>query len=385
MLMTKEEDVEMKTLHSGAPLRHLRSVFLASALAALVGALSLSPAARADGLAEAKADVEKAMQKPVFIAPGAPFDMSKLKGKHVWIITSTMAVPFVATIGHGVEAAAKVAGLETTLFDGKGDVSEWNRGMAQAVAQHADGIITVGASPELMKGPTGDASKANIPVVDAVTADKTAFLVPGTFSHVSISFYHSGQLQADYAIVKSGGKAHVLILGDNEFPGEVSRVEGMQKEFSTRCPNCTVTVQDTQVGNLGVKLAQLAQTLLRRSPDTNLVLPTYDAQAIYVVPAIKSANFDNPVEVIGSDAVPSNLDWIRQGNIQIADVGEPETWLGWAALDEVARGMLGLKSVDEQIPLRLFIADNLKGASNDENELFGGDFEAEYKKLWGLR
>ena len=170
--------------------------------------------------------------------------------------------------------------------------------------------------------------KANIPVVDAVTADKTAPLVPGTFSHVSISFYHSGQLQADYAIAKSDGKAHVLILGDNEFPGEVSRVEGMQKEFSTKCPDCAVTVQDTQVGNLGVKLGQLTQTLLRRSPDITMVLPTYDAQAIYVVPAIKAANFSNPVEVVGSDAVPSNLDWIRQGNVQIADVGEPEVWLG---------------------------------------------------------
>jgi ribose transport system substrate-binding protein len=385
MVTTQKEEMEMRISQSVAALRRLRSIVSVAALAALTGAPAVSPAARADGLPEAKAEVEKAMQKPQFVAPGEPFDMSKLKGKHVWIITSTMAVPFVATIGHGVEAAAKVAGIETTLFDGKGDVSEWNRGMAQAVAQHADGIVTVGASPELMKGPTGDALKANIPVVDAVTADKTAPLVPGTFSHVSISFYHSGQLQADYAIVKSGGRAHVLILGDNEFPGEVSRVEGMQKEFSTRCPDCTVTVQDTQVGNLGVKLGVLAQTLLRRSPDINMVLPTYDAQAIYVVPAIKSANFDNPVEVIGSDAVPSNLDWIRQGNIQIADVGEPETWLGWAALDQVARGMLGLKAVDEQIPLRLFIADNLKGVSNDENELFGGDFEAEYKKLWGLK
>jgi ribose transport system substrate-binding protein len=257
--------------------------------------------------------------------------------------------------------------------------------MAQAVAQHADGIVSIGASPELMKGPTSDALKAKIPVVDAVTADKTAPLVPGTFSHVSISFFHSGQLQADYAIAKSGGKAHVLILGDNEFPGEVSRVEGMQKEFSTRCPECKVTVQDTQVGNLGVKLGQLAQTLLRRDPDITFVLPTYDAQAIYVVPAIKAANFSNPVEVIGSDAVPSNLDWIRQGNIQIADVGEPELWLGWAALDEVARGMLGLPVVDEQIPLRLFVANDLKSPSNDENDLFGGDYRAQYKKLWGLK
>ena len=346
-------------------------------------ACALSPNARADGVADAKTEVEKAMAKPQFVPPGEPFDISKLKSKHVWIITSTMAVPFVATIAHGVEAAAKVAGIETSLFDGKGDVSEWNRGMAQAVAQHADGIVTIGASPELMKGPTSDALKASIPVVDAVTADKTAPLVPGTFSHVSISFYHSGQLQADYAIVKSDGKAHVLILGDNEFPGEVSPVEGMQKEFSTRCPDCVVTVQDTQVGNLGVKLGQLTQTLLRRSPDITYVLPTYDAQAIYVVPAIKAANFSNPVEVIGSDAVPSNLDWIRQGNVQIADVGEPEVWLGWAALDSVARGMLGLPAVDEQIPLRLFVVDDLKNVSNDENDLFGGDFEAQYKKAMG--
>ena len=67
--------------------------------------------------------------------------------------------------------------------------------MAQAVSQHADGIVTVGASPELMKGPMADALKANIPVVDAVTADKTAELVPGTFSHVSISFFHSGNFR----------------------------------------------------------------------------------------------------------------------------------------------------------------------------------------------
>ena len=353
--------------------------------AAVSGALAGAPGARADGLAEAEAAVEKAMQKPEFVAPGEPFDISKLKGKHVWIITSTLAVPFVATIAHGVEAAAKAAGIETTLFDGKGDVSQWNRGMAQAVSQHADGIVTVGASPELMKGPTGDALKANIPVVDAVTADKTAPLVPGTFSHVSISFDHSGQLQADEAIARTEGKAKVLILGDNEFPGEVSRVEGMRKEFSTRCPDCVVTIQDTQVGNLGVKLGQLTQTLLRRDPDINMVLPTYDAQAIYVVPAIKAANFDRTIGVIGADAVPSNLDWIRQGNIQIADVGEPETWLGWAALDEVARGMLGMKPVDEQIPLRLFAAENLKGVSNDENELFGGDYEAQYKKLWSVK
>ena len=374
----------MNALHKHVPDWRRLSAALAVTGAMIAVAPAYFASARADGLADAQAEVAKAMEKPQFVAPGDPIDMGKLKGKHIWIITSTMAVPFVATIAQGVQDAAKIAGVETSLFDGKGSVSEWNRGMAQAVSQHADGIVTIGASPELMKGPMADALKANIPVVDAVTADKLAPLVPGTFAHVSISFVHSGELQAAFAIAKSGGKAHVLILGDNEFPGEVSRVEGMQKEFSEKCPDCVVTVQDTQVGNLGVKLGQLVQTLIRRDPDIDLVLPTYDAQAIYVVPAIKAANFSHPVEVIGSDAVPSNLDWIRQDNIQIADVGEPEVWLGWAALDEVARGMLGLPAVDEQIPLRLFVKDNLDGVSNDENELFGGDYVAAYTKLWGL-
>jgi ABC-type sugar transport system substrate-binding protein len=381
----KQGRQDMTTLHLHLLAAVRRPARLATAGMAIAFAAASFSAAQADGLADAKAAVEKAMEKPQFVAPGDPIDMGKLKGKHIWIITSTMAVPFVAMIAQGAKAAAEGVGMQASLFDGKGAVTEWNRGLAQAVSQHADGVITVGASPELMKGPMADALKANIPVVDAVTADQTAPLVPGTFAHVSISFIHSGELQADYAIAKSGGKAHVLILGDNEFPGEVSRVEGMQKEFAAKCPDCTVTVQDTQVGNLGVKLGQLVQTLRRRSPDINMVLPTYDAQAIYVVPAIKAANFDHTVEVIGSDAVPSNLDWIRQGNIQIADVGEPNVWLGWAAVDEVARGMLGVTAVDERIPLRLFTADNLKGVSNDENELFGGDYAAAYTKLWGLK
>jgi ribose transport system substrate-binding protein len=357
---------------------------LALAAAAAMGG-HVSFAFADGGVDQAKAEVEKAKAMPRFVAPGQGFDISKLKGKHVWIITSTMAVPFVATIAHGVEAAGKEAGLETTVFDGKGEVTEWNRGMSQAVDQHADGIVTVGASPELMKGPTAAALAAKIPVVDTLTADLSAPLVPGTYAHVSISFYHSGELQAAYAITKSEGKAHVLILGDNEFPGEVSRVQGMRHEFATLCPACKVTVQDTQVANLGVKLGQLTQTLLRRDPDISLVLPTYDAQGIYVVPAIKAANLGSPVEVVGSDAVTSNLDWIRQGNTQVADVGEPDVWAGWSAIDEVARGMLGLPSVEEGIPLRLFVADNLKDVSNDENALFGGDFVAQYRKLWGQK
>jgi ribose transport system substrate-binding protein len=354
----------------------------------IVASLVASPIwGRGDGgVQTATSKIAAAKQLPKFAPPGAPVDMASLKGKKVWILTSTLTVPFVANIAKGTQEAAKLAGWDTKLLDGKGSVTEWNRIMGLAIAGHADAIISIAASPELMKPQMAKAKAAGIPVIDVLTADKAAPLVPGTFSHVSISFVDSGALQSDYAIMDSKGTAHVLILGDNEFPAEVSRVKGIEAEFKKLCPKCETTFHDTQVGKLGTDLGPLTQTLLRKDPSINYVLPTYDAQALYIVPAIKQAGLANKVKVIGSDAVSSNLDWTAKNDVQIADVGEPDVWAGWASVDEMARGMLKMKAVDEGIPLRMFDASNLKGLNTkDENQLFGRSFRAFYAKLWGLK
>src|SRR5690242_10429970 len=84
---------------------------------------------QANGVAIARANLRVAEKLPHWKAPGAPFQMSRLKGKRVWIITSTLTVPFVADIAKGTQQAAALAGWKTTLIDGKGIVSEWNRAL----------------------------------------------------------------------------------------------------------------------------------------------------------------------------------------------------------------------------------------------------------------
>src|SRR5512146_209530 len=358
--------------------------------AGLAAAVAASPiAARSghglSGVDQAKAKVLAAMKMPQFKPPGAAVPMSKLKGKNVWIMTSTLAVPFVADIAHGAQAGAKAAGWKTRLIDGKGNVTEWNRILAEAISQKVDAVISVASSPVVMKPQMAKAKAAGIPVVDVLTADQADPLVPGTFAHVSISFYTSGTLQADYVIWKSGGKANVLIFGDNEFPGEVTRVKGMKDEFRKLCPACKVTFQDTQVAKLGTGLGQTAQTLLRRDPSIGWVLPTYDAQALYIVPAIKQAGLAKKVKVVSSDAVKSNLDWTAKSDVQIADVGEPDQWAGWASVDMIARAMLKMPRVAPGIPLRMFDATNLKNVdTGNADQLFGGSYITQYKKLWGM-
>lgn len=333
----------------------------------------------------AAAKITAASVMPVFTA-NPSFDMGSLAGKKVLILTSTNAVPFVANIAKGAAEAAAAVGWTTSTVDGKGSVTEWSRVINQAVSQKVDGIITVGASPSQFKPAVAAAKAAGIPLVDVLTADQEKDpLIDGTFSHVSISFYDSGALQADYVIANGTPDAHVLVLGDNEFPGEVTRVQGMKDEFAKLCPKCSVTVQDTQVANLGTTLQTTTQTLLRRDPKIKWVLPTYDGQGLYVVAGIKAAGLASSVKVVGSDAVASNLELIKKGDVQVADVGEPDIQSGWAGVDMLGRALAGQPVVKPNIPLRVFTKDNLQGIdTNDTSALFGDTFRADYKKVWGI-
>ncbi|MFB2600255.1 sugar ABC transporter substrate-binding protein [Herbiconiux sp. P17] len=338
-----------------------------------------------DNQKTALANIDAAKAMPTF-TENPPFDMGSLSGKKIIVLASTLAVPFVANIANGAQEAAKEVGWDATVIDGKGSVTEWSRVVNQAVSQGVDGILTVGASPSQFAPAVASAKAAGIPVVDVLTADQDKDpLVDGTFAHTSISYYDAGALQADYVIANGAPDAHVLIFGDNEFPGEVTRVQGMQDEFAKLCPDCTVTVQDTQVANLATDLQRTTQTLLRRDPDTTWVLPTYDGQGLYIVAGIKTAGLADTVKVVGADAVSDNLDLITKGDVQVADVGSPDVWAGWAGVDMLGRALAGQEPVTPNIPLRVFDADNLQGVDTTDTEaLFGGSFRDDFKKVWGL-
>ena len=116
------------------------------------------------------------------------------------------------------------------------------------------------------------------------------------------------------------------------------------------------------------------------------MLPTYDAQAVYVVPAIKQANLSSKVKVVSSDNVKSTFDWVAKSDVQVFDVGPPDHWIGWAGMDNVVRGILGKPAIkNEHIPLRVFLPSNLKGVNTaNEDSLYGARFRTKYKALWSI-
>jgi ribose transport system substrate-binding protein len=332
-------------------------------------------------VSEAQSLVDAAKKKPTFAAPGPAVDGSVLNGKTIWVVTNvnvSQNTPIIA----GIKQAASLLGAKVTVFDAAGKVPDMNRGMSQAVAAGADAILMPGIDPALTSEPLDKARAKGIPVVDAYGTSLDTKKLPGNFAHVSILFRDGGKLQADYLIAHSKGKpVNAVIFNDSEFASEIQRAQGMQQELKRLCPKCKFQVKDVQLAKVQTDLKTLTQNLLRKDPSINYLLADYDYQAQFIVPGVLASGAADKVFVISADAAAPNLDLVRKGQ-QLVDIGEPLTWSGWALVDEVVRAMNKKPAIDEKIPQRVLDKSNLP-PTNDEAQMFGDQYIAGYKQLWG--
>lgn len=342
-----------------------------------------SAAEAGSSVAAAQERVQAAMEPPVFEAPGGEFDMSQNAGKTVWFIAPAMSLPFVASIAEGFQEAAETAGMKAVVFDGKGNVTEWNKGVQQAVNQGADGIHLQAIDPALVSGPLEQAIDKGIVVIDGQNGDPDAPTPDGLFGHATFSFTDTSKRLADYIISQSNGAANVAMLTDPKFPALEIRRKAIEEQFAAECPDCTFSAEDVDVATIAQRVPQTVQTLLSREPDTTWIISAFDGMVSFIEQGLRDAGKED-VRVIGADAVAQNLEAIRDGNtMQEADVGPPLAWQGWGQVDLLGRALAGEEPLNAEIPTRFFTKENLEGTTA---ETFFGDtpFKDEYQALWGM-
>lgn len=339
--------------------------------------------AAADGgalVAEAKAAVEEAMGEPAFDAAGASFDMASNEGKTIWFISPSQAVPYTAAVSEGAKEAAEAAGMRLVVFDGKGRVTEWNKGIQQAVAQKADGIILQAIDPRLVSGAIARAESAGIPIVDSDNGDPDAELTDGVDAHVTVDYTGIGKRWAQYIVSQTGGEpTKVAVFYDPAFQADQNKIDGLTAELERLCPDCELIVERFSVATFAQDLPGRVQNVLRREPDVGWLVAGFGAQVRYIIQGMRQGDADD-VRLIAVSAEPENLELIADGEMLEADIGVPTDWLGWAQVDELGRLMAGADPAGQRIPVRLFDAANLEQAGE---QLYGAsDFRTEFRSGW---
>jgi ribose transport system substrate-binding protein len=364
------------------------------------GASTGSSTASGDaGVEYAKKQIETASAVPQFKLDAPAFDMSKIKGKTIFNIPVTSAVPYVVSVDKEAKKVVEKYGAKWVEYTNQGTPNEWAAGVNQAISQKADVIILAQGHPLTLMIPIMKKAKAaGIPIV--VTHDFQNGELdspppngPGTqaksltTAFVTVPFWEAARLEADWAILKSNGKANVISFSSPDVPPSTGITAAMKKEFTDHCPKCKFKSINVPLADWATKIASETQSAIQQDPGVNWVLPIYDSMSLFAQQGITAAGKSGSVKIASYNGTPAVMKLIQDGDIMDMDAGENITWLAWATADQVGRVLTGAPIIEdgnEQTPLRIFSDENIKeaGTPPSPNLGYGNAYVDGYTKMW---
>jgi ribose transport system substrate-binding protein len=341
------------------------------------------------------ATLNKYLAVPVFSAPGPSVDVAKLRGKSIFVIPIE-ETPFTQAVEAGEKEAAKAAGVKMTIYPSEGQVSQWVQGMQTAIAQHpALIILDTAPDPRLLQPQIAAAKAAGIPVLVTHFYDVTmpdppacAGCAAGVTAVVKAPLTVAGGAEADWIINDSHGKANVLIVSLNGLLPVPGMVAAAQAQFSQHCPGCKVTTTAINLSQLSTAGAftQVSSALVQ-DPNIDYVDPLFDASVPGTLASIEAAGRAGKIRVVSFNGSSFALKAVASASSPlVADVAEPDTWVGYANMDQAFRILAGMPAVQENTPIRIFDSSNIAEAGGPPNydSGYGTAYITGYYGLWGL-
>ena len=117
---------------------------------------------------------------------------------------------------------------------------------------------------------------------------------------------------------------------------------------------------------------------MSRHPDANYLVAPFDSNAFFAGEGVRQAGRAGAVKVAGYEGDPQSIAAIRDGN-QAMTIANPAEWMGWEAVDELARAFAGSPAADAPVPFRLIDAGNAPTTAGWTGDV---DYAAAFRKLW---
>jgi ribose transport system substrate-binding protein len=330
-------------------------------------------------------------EAPVTKWQGPTDKLTPPKHESLAIVECASTVNGCVTPAEGAEAAAKALGWSWKIYDGQGTPADQNTAVSQAVASGANAILMVGIDPTAIQSSLQQAQAHNIPVGDLGQG------VPpgnGIAFDVGANYAQDGQIDGEWIVAASDGKAVVLPTDDKEYSSTVEIVNGAISEIE-KCSGCKLLPQQyfvsTDIGNgLGQRIASVVQ----QNPTVNYIIGAFDPAVDDMVPAFQNAGVASRLSLASNVGTPQNLGYIAQGLVEKADIVFDNNYMGWAGVDQIIRILLhkplwkdaGVTNptymYDENTPSHLIVKSNLPPNGQAWSASF--NTAALFEAHWGL-
>lgn len=340
---------------------------------------------------ELQAKIDKYKQLPEMPPHGDAFDAKQIAGKKIMTIPSSSALEFCHEVDMELGKVADKYGVQAVEYQNQGQPNQWVAGMNAAQTSGADIVnIACGTDPAVLNPQIAQLKSDGIPVVAAHNYDPTKpknELAPNLAGIVNAQYKTVGELQADWVILQTKGRANVLAIDDiGSDIATPELVAGIKQEFEKYCPDtCKVRHVSVPIPNWSTAISPLVAAEVSRNPDLNYVIPVYDDMVKYVIAPLTSAAATDRVKIATFNASPSVIKMIQEGDVVTFDVGEDAPGLARAIFDQDARVLAGLSpSKQSYAALRIFDKTNADEAGSPPKftEGYGDAASKGYEELW---
>ncbi|QKV19130.1 sugar ABC transporter substrate-binding protein [Oricola thermophila] len=362
---------------------------LASVLALSVAATAANAQGVEDGIARAQERLAVYSEKPVFTAPGEPFDIKACAaGKKMLAIPNSSANPFLKGIIDRMKAVGEDIGLDVTEWENQGQPSQWVQGFDFAVRDGYDVINLIsGISPDTVEPQIKAASEAGVKVTTSHFYDPSDETNPLLSSTLPVGFNEIGKILANWITVNTGGKGKIALVVSREVPPTIPLVDGFESELAENCPECEI-VQEINVGvaEWGTKIQSSVQSTIQANPDIDVIVPIYDSMSQFVVPALRLTGKLGQIKVPTFNGTPFVIDFIQQGAVDM-DIGESLDWIAYATVDANMRDLCDLPVPDKlNVPFYIFDKDNAAEAGTPAqfDTGYGDAYVSGFRELWKM-
>jgi ribose transport system substrate-binding protein len=334
------------------------------------------------GLAQAQANVNAHKNAPTKIGPTVPIGKPIPKGKTV-VFVNCGAEACTETAA-ALQSALSTIGWKFQQLVAQPTPQSVQAAMAEALRRHPDFIASSGVSasqfPEQLKA----INAAHIPYVTKFANENTG-QDGTTYNAVEPSRINVGTaLLADRTVVDMGGKGTIGVFYLTGFPLPKEYTDAYVAEVKKVCPSCKILSTNVPPTAIGTTSGQIICNFVRANPEANHIMVGYDALLLGMPAACKGASVPLPKAYSFSPDAPG-IQALNAGQT-VAALPQYQNEDGWNMVDAMIRIATGGKVADSQPypPWYLWDKTNVPKSGTPYPAIIP-NYQAQYKKLWGIQ
>lgn len=262
----------------------------------------------------------------------------------VGLAVANLQANFFNQIKQSVEAEAKLKGVKVIVVDAHGDSATQVNQIQDLITRGVKALIYIPAGATAAGVPVRAAQAAHIPVV---AVDRNAPDAPAD-TFIATNSVAAAHTLGDYVCKISGGKGQLAIIqGQIGTTPENDRNTGFNAAMAD-CPGIHQVAKQASQEWSQAEGFNIAQDMLQRHPDISIFFGRADGLALGAAQAVKVANLDHPVIVVGFDGDTAGLVAVKNG-VLAATMTQKTQAMGRLALDSALDLAAGKTLPKEQL------------------------------------